>query len=363
MTSRLSVDELLRARWRSTGLPTGERGVATGSSTTVEVRRLGAVQAQEFEATLWSLARRTGEARATVLGQYEVGEIVRTHTLRQTWHFVHRDDLETAQAATAHRVHLSNGPLYREAGLDDRSLRAAADVVLEVLADGPATRTEIGARLGGAGFPSSGLGLGTVMMWVELECLVASGPLRGTQHTYARWPGGDGPPDPDEVATTLAERYFASHGPTGIDDFMAWSSLTKTQARAAIDGLPLQRAAFDDVEQLWLGDLDLRPWESPQVELLNGYDEYISGLGPKAKRWLDRAGLARGRPGTPIGVVTVDGQLTGHWRRRPAASRVDVEVLLLRDLTPAEADALERNADAYGGFLGLPSRLRVLPCD
>jgi hypothetical protein len=359
MTHRLTIDDMLRARWRATGLPT-EGPSAAASSGQEEVRRLGAVQAQEFEMTLWSLARRTGQSREGLLAQFARGDIVRTHTLRQTWHFVHRSDLEMLQAATAHRVHVSNVPLYREAGLDDQALRTAADIVLDTLADGPATRTELAARLGSVGLPSSGLGLGTIMMWAELECLVASGPLRGKQHTYVRWRGSGRPPPADEAAATLAERYFASHGPAGLDDFMAWSSLTKAEVRAAVDGLPLDRAEVDGVEHLWLGSLDLRDRASPQVELLNGYDEYISGLGPRAKRWLDRAGLGRERPGTPIGVVMVDGQLAGHWRRRATGSRVDVEVLPLRQLTPGELAAMDGNADAFGAFLGLPARLRVV---
>jgi Winged helix DNA-binding domain len=356
MTHPLTVDEALRARWHATGLPTQGRSAAA-SSGQEEVRRLGAVQAQEFEMTLWSLARRTSDSRERLLDQFARGDIVRTHTLRQTWHFVHRSDLEMVQAATAHRVHLSNVPLYREAGLDDRTLHNAAEVVLATLNDGPATRTELGARLGAVGLPSSGLGLGTIMMWAELECLVASGPLLGKQHTYVRWPGSGRRPPAEEAAATLAERYFASHGPAGLDDFMAWSSLTKTAVRAAVDGLPLERTVIDDVEYLWLGDLDLREWVSPQVELLNGYDEYISGLGPRAKRWLDLAHLARERPGTPIGVVMVDGQLAGHWRRRVTASQVEVEVLPLRQLTPEESAALDRNADAFGAFVGLPARV------
>ena len=359
MTHPLTVDEALRARWHATGLPTQGRSAAA-SSGQEEVRRLGAVQAQEFEMTLWSLARRTSESRDRLVDQFARGDIVRTHTLRQTWHFVHRNDLEMVQAATAHRVHLSNVPLYRAAGLDDRTLHKAAEVVLATLNDGPATRTEIGARLGAVGLPSSGLGLGTIMMWAELECLVVSGPLLGKRHTYVRWPGSAGRPPAEEAAATLAERYFASHGPAALDDFMAWSSLTKTAVRAAVDGLPLERTVIHDVECLWLGDLDLREWVSPQVELLNAYDEYISGLGPRVKRWLDRAHLARDRPGTPIGVVMVDGQLAGHWRRRVRASQVDVEVLPLRQFTPAESAALDRDADAFGAFLGLPARLRLV---
>jgi len=107
-------------------------------------------------------------------------------------------------------MRVSNVPLYREAGLDDRTLRTAAQVVLATLAGEPATRTELGARPGAEGLPSSGLALGTIMMWAELECLAArvcsrassrrtsgGGPARGGDHPRRRpqphWPSGTSP--------------------------------------------------------------------------------------------------------------------------------------------------------------------------
>jgi hypothetical protein len=357
MTDAMTVDEALRGRWRATGLPTSRPGAAAATATE-EVGRLGAVQAQEFETTLWSLGRRTGEARADVLAQFQRGEFVRTHVLRQTWHFVRRDDLAMAQAATAHRVHQRNALQYRQLGLDDGLLQRSAGVVLEALRDGPLTRSEIGERLAAAGIDASGLRLGVLMMWAELECLVVSGPLVGKQHTYLAW-GDTAWPDRAEAAAWLAGQFFGSHGPATVDDFVAWSSLTRTQARQAAAQLPLRSARVDGVECLWSGAVSADGWASPQVELLNGYDEYVSGLSAAGKRWLDREGLWRARAGTPIGVVMVDGQLAGHWRRTTGASRVDVEVLPLRRLTGTELAALERHVAAYGEFLGSPTSLTL----
>lgn len=352
----MDVEEAVLRRWRATGLPTSTPGLSAPSAA-VEVRRLGAVQAQDFEPTLWSIGRRTGETRAHVLAQFDAGAFVRVHALRQTWHVVHRDDLVSVQTATAPRVHRANAAIYRQEGLDQHTLSRAAAVISGVVMDGPATRDEIRRRLSAAGFELTGFRLGILMMWAELECLVASGPRVGGQHTYRAVPPV---PAPDRASSlvALAERYFSSHGPATIADFTAWSSLTVMEARTALEGLPIRRASVAGAECLWLGDSGADAWDTPQVELLNGYDEYVSGLSAAGKRWLDRAGLARGRPGTPIGLLVVDGQLGGHWRRRVGRADVLLDIFLLRALDDAEQAALQHSADRYGAFLGLPARLR-----
>jgi hypothetical protein len=200
----------------------------------------------------------------------------------------------------------------------------------------------------------AGLALGVLMMWAELECLVVSGPLDGKQHTYAAWDGAATPPR-EEAVVRLAERFFSSHGPATVDDFVAWASLTRAQARAAVAELPVHRAEVAGVECLWLGDLSTDAWDSPQVELLNPYDEYISGLVASEKRWLDRAGLWQDRAGAPLAVVMADGQLAGRWRRTTGSAQVDVDVLALRAFTRQESAALERNVQEYGRFLGTPT--------
>jgi hypothetical protein len=357
MPAALSVDDLLRARWRATGLPTSTPGAAKPTAA-AEVRRLGAVQAQEFETTLWSLGRRTAESRTSILAGFERGEFVRTHTLRPTWHFVHRDDLDLLQAATADRVHRLNGTLYRQEGLDRTTLQKAGAVIAAAVSERPLTRAQIRERLSAEGFSLSNLGLTLLMMWAELERLVASGPLAGRRQTYAPWPART-LPDRAEAVTRLAERFFSSHGPATVDDFATWSSLTKGTAREALAGLPVERAEVEGAECLWLGELSTDPWASPQVELLNCYDEYVSGFGVAGKRWFDRAGLAPGRLGIPIGLVVVDGQLAGNWRRTIGRTAVAIEVVPLRPLSGAERDGLAASAAAYGSFLGVPARLTI----
>jgi hypothetical protein len=59
------------------------------------------------------------------------------------------------------------------------------------------------------------------------------------------------------------------------------------------------------------------------------------------------------RLGIPNGLVLVDGQLAGSWRRTTTATQVAVDVVQLREFSAPEREALERHAAEYGAFLGL----------
>src|SRR5262245_47009623 len=83
------------------------------------VRWMGAVQAQDFNAAKWALALRMRSATNTsVEDAFNQGEILRTHLLRPTWHFVAPDDIRWLLKLTAPRVNLRCGPNYRKYELD-----------------------------------------------------------------------------------------------------------------------------------------------------------------------------------------------------------------------------------------------------
>src|SRR4029079_11437883 len=54
------------------------------------VRRLGAVQSQDYPGAAWGLAQRVGDRTLVdVTSHYDRGSILRTHEMRRTWQLVH----------------------------------------------------------------------------------------------------------------------------------------------------------------------------------------------------------------------------------------------------------------------------------
>jgi hypothetical protein len=329
------------------------------------VRWFGAVQSQDFGPAKWSLGERLpGTTDAEVQRSFDAGEFLRTHVLRPTWHFVTPEDIRWLLRLTGPRVHAVNGYAYRRAGLDDRAFAKAHDLLGEAL-DGGACRTrkELADVVGGVGLPSTGFGLGYLLMHAELDGLICSGPVRGKQHTYtlleARVPAAP-ERDPDEALAELVIRYFSSHGPATAKDLRWWSSLTLADIARGVElaGDRLRHDLVDGVSY-WSGWQERAALASPTVHLVQGYDEYVVAFA-ESKYALDASGAARALPpGTtvPKGVLLLDGQVAGHWRRTSTKDALLVEAVLYRELTPAQSRALDAAAARQAAFLNLSPRV------
>ena len=106
-----------QGRWRidagGHGRRSRTRGCGTSGSSGAKFERvaeavgwLGAVQAQDYGGAKWGLAQRVKGCAdgATWTQAFERGEILRTHVLRPTWHFVLPADIRWLLALTAPRV-------------------------------------------------------------------------------------------------------------------------------------------------------------------------------------------------------------------------------------------------------------------
>lgn len=133
----------MRRRYQSVGLahPQVEEAAAV-------VKRMGAMQSQDYGPAKWSIGQRAGISDATLDDEFDEGRIVRTHVLRPTWHFVHPGDLRWLLGLTGDRVHQTNGFMYRQEGLDDETRKRAEEVLTRSLKDGNhLTRAELAERL------------------------------------------------------------------------------------------------------------------------------------------------------------------------------------------------------------------------
>ena len=96
----------------------------------------GAMQAQEYAPAKWGLGLRMhdGAVDADVERAIERGQIIRTHALRPTWHFVAAADIRWILQLTAPRVHQSLSSLRRRLELDTRTLVRCCNVFERALA-------------------------------------------------------------------------------------------------------------------------------------------------------------------------------------------------------------------------------------
>jgi hypothetical protein len=331
------------------------------------VRWFGAMQAQEFPVAQWAIAQRAkGVTDAGLNEAFAKGEILRTHVLRPTWHFVLREDIRWMVELTAPRINARMAYYDRQLELTDAVFKRSNAAIRQALTGGrQKTRKELADALAQAGIAAKTQRLGHLMMRAELDLVVCSGALRGKQHTYAlvdeRAPRAK--PLPEEQALAeLTLRYFTSHGPATIRDYMWWATLSAADARRAVEicERQLEREVVGG-RSYWLVPTPSRPKPpSPIVHLLQGYDEYVVGY-TESKDVLDAAGLAgpaaRGQA-VFLHAVAVDGQVIGHWKRADGDPGT-IEARLSRELSAAEERGLRAEVERYGRFLGAKATVQT----
>jgi hypothetical protein len=324
------------------------------------VRALGAVQAQDYEGAKWALAQRTvGLTDFDIEQEFNSGEMIRTHVLRPTWHFVDPADLRWMLALTGPSVIRRMATYDRQLELDEKAFARSQAVLERALRDGNhLTRDELKAELVRARFGDvNGQQLAHLMMRAELEALVCSGPRRGKQFTYAlvdeRVPSSR-PKDRDEAIRELTLRYFHARSPATASDFNWWSGLVMADVRKGIEMVQ------DELEQVMIGDKsywttgDRLPRPRPSAHLLPNYDEFFIGYrdrGAIGER-LKSVKAVTGGNALMSHVIAIDGQLVGGWRRVPGKDAVTLKLDLLTRLTPTETKRVRAQVKHFCSFIG-----------
>ena len=323
-----------------------------------------AVQAQEFAEAKWSLGERVRDCTdADVEDAFGRGEILRTHVLRPTWHFVAPADIRWMLRLTAPRVYQATSYSRRRDGLDPGLLSRSHDILAGALRDsGPLTRPELGDALYRNGIEATGSRLSHICLHAELEQLMCSGPRRGKQHTYAllddRAPRGS-ELSHDQALAELALRYFQSHGPATLNDFTWWSGLTRTEARKGIAAVGDRLRGEEDVDgTAWLSSPGATSGETATgtgAFLIPTYDELAVAY--KDLRMVYAVAPAKESLGNR--PVVIDGECVGSWKRTLPARDTVVEVALGAKLEWGQTASLQAVVERLGSFLGLPAALEA----
>jgi hypothetical protein len=327
------------------------------------VEWLAAVQAQDYAGAKWALGQRMHDATDDAIERaFAKGDILRTHVLRPTWHFVSPADIRWLLMLTAPRVHAASTYMYRKLGIDAALVRRSNAALTKALSGGnQLTRDELRVVLEAAGVPTKGeLRMGYIMMYAELEGLACSGARRGKQFTYALL--DDRAPalrtlERDDALAELTRRYFMSRGPATVHDFAKWSGLTITDCRKGLEAVKddLERESIDGKEY-WFAPFKAGALKKQLVtaQLLSIYDEYVSG-------YKDRSAIVSATNGARLvamgnalsGIVVVNGQIAGVWKRVFGDGAVKVWMDLFGRLKNTETSALHSALEKYGDFLAM----------
>lgn len=324
---------------------------------------LGAIQAQDYAGAKWAVGQRgLGISDAALDRALAEGSILRTHVLRPTWHFVAPEDIRWLLALTAPRVRAASAYQLRALGLEEPLIKQSNDVLHEALSRGShLTRNELATVLQRAGLATEGLRLVYLIMSAELDQVLCSGARRGKQFTYAlldlRAPQASVLARSEALAR-LARRYFTSHGPATLQDFVWWSGVTSADAKIGIElaGSTLTPEMLDGQTYRYSPTQPPPKKSSPDIHLLPNYDEYLVGYRDRSAVFdTAHAGKLDARQSVLAQhTIVIDGSVAGTWKRTIVKGSVLLELNPFRPLTPEETAALAAQCVRHAEFLGYP---------
>jgi hypothetical protein len=311
--------------------------------------------------------RSSGLTVADLQAEFDRGDFLRTHILRPTWHFVAAEDMRWILKVTAPRVQQLNQTIYRQTDLDPPTRDRGINLIIQALEGGQyRTRAELGRALADRGLVSQGhvgrgLWLAYIVMNAELEGVICSGPMRGTQHTYALL-DERAPRSADATGDTaeLARRFFRGHGPASIRDLARWSSLTIGQCRDAVEAVKdqLDCVSVEGVE-LWFDPAPPPAVDSePDALLLPLYDEVTLSYP------LINFPQADHHPHPPgedlfVGCVIIAETNVGIWRRTVQNRKMIMDIALAPDIAASSAALVEAAAGRLATFAGKQLELTI----
>jgi hypothetical protein len=189
------------------------------------------------------------------------------------------------------------------------------------------------------------------------------GPREGKQPTFVlldEWIPESRHLDNDDAIVEIARRYFISHGPATLTDFVGWTGLKITEGRKGLEAISgeLVKEEINDVDY-WMPESAAAsvkiPRSSSTIHLLPGFDEFLLGYKDRSTvvplEHLDK--IVPGGNGMFMPTLVSRGQVAGLWKRTLKTKTVQVSIMPFGKLTPAESKASGKAVARYGRFLGL----------
>ena len=321
---------------------------------------MGAMQALDFAMAKWAIGTRLpGSDEKDIENAINKGEIIRTHLLRPTWHFVSSNDIYWMLELTAPAIKSSMKSRHKKLEINELLLEKYLNLIQKSLEGGShLTREEIVAVLKKEKIVTENNRASHILFMAELDGIICNGILKNKKQTYTllneRVPKKRNITK-EEALEKLANRYFVSHGPATLQDFSWWSGLPAGAARNALEmAKPGLISEKTDSNTYWMsGSSPVTLKDKTQVYLLPAYDEFLISYrdrNPSLSHINNKKTISVNGIFKPL--IILNGQVTGIWKRTIKNEKVIVETFFFKQQLSKSAKILiEKKAEAFGKFL------------
>ena len=325
---------------------------------------MGAIQAQAYDMAKWAIGLRLQNGTlAAVNKALNDGKILRTHLMRPTWHWVAAEDIRWMVALSADRIRAANDSYgkSRHLPISTSLYRRVNDLLGQMLEGRNAlTKQEIALRLQQAGIETGHAETTRFLLQAETRGLICSGPDKAGKPSYA-WMDDRVPPKPElsrsEAIARLALRYFQSHSPASLADFVWWSGLSLREARQAIGEIDSFLIHETSLGTEWFIHQEAQqsirlhqPFRG--MRLLPPFDEYLISYKERS-HVLDpiHQSKAFNAWGTFYPVILYEGQIIGTWKKQTSRKNSDIDLEFFPGTSRPSEEQIHQAIEQYRQFL------------
>ena len=321
------------------------------------VEWMGAVQAQEYRMMRWAVGMRMKKPSGKAFEKdYDEGKIVRGHLFRTTWQLVAGEDWHWMLELCRTNALRGMAGWMKSNGISIP--KAEQETIQQIFSDylskhRIAQKADFAEAVKDKGITMDEHRLSYHIRLAEYSGLLCSGDLFPMERSYALADMKLPPQHPmpkDEALALLARKYFRSHGPATLEDFVWWTGLNISDCKCGMGAIQNELT-----EETWKGltfyshqNGRTRGFRSGTVTLLPSYDEYL--IGYKSRHVAlhpDHTHRAHNGTGIFWPVILLDGEVVGNWSM--PGGKVQTEIF--HPEARINQDALDEQFKKYDRFL------------
>jgi hypothetical protein len=269
-------------------------------------------------------------------------------------------------ALTAPHIKAGLKSRHKELGLSESVIAKSNTVIERALRDGESlTREELIAEFKKARIATHENRASHLLSRAELDGILCSGAIRNGKPTYAlldeRVPKTKTLTQ-DEALAKLAQKYFASHCPATLQDFLWWSGLSVSDAKRALEAVKANFVSETiDTRTYWFTDSVSRPkTDGDTAHLLPAFDEFIISYQDRSAALPSKDHLkAVSDNGIFRPMIVVNGQVMGIWKRTLKKDKAILEMDFFARPDKTVKSLVEKASEKFGRFLGMKADIKI----
>ncbi len=337
---------------------------------------MGAIQAQDYQAALWAIGLRCkeGTTKSDVESAIASKKIIRTWLMRGTIHFASSSDILQMLQLFGPRL-IKTGKLRdSHLGLSPEIIKKVESLFSKALEGGnQLKRSEMYKIMEKGGVPHSN-NIGYHMLYrAAWDGIICFGLHEGKEATFSLLE--DSTPkqykfDREKALKDLAIRYFNSHGPATLEDYVWWSGLKVSDAKLGMEMVKSRLSAEEaGGKTYYMPRETAKSKETAQsLFLLPAFDEYIISYKDRSQL-LDNANtqklLRSGKVafihsnGVFLPTIVIEGKVVGTWRRELRKGKLEIILNQFAKISQEHRKLISDEAERYGRFFEIDAKLKT----